>query len=111
MSEIQIYLLVVLFESMTYYLIGSLINKNNAGFLLAGYNTMTSEQKKEFDLDNYLKFFTQFFKILSLYPTLSFFLLYLIFTYNDTMILMWVILQLIPFIFFVLKSLKFKSHK
>ena len=62
MSETQIFLLVVLFESMTYYLIDSLINKNNAGFLLAGYNTMNSEQKEEFDLNNYINFSLNFSK-------------------------------------------------
>ena len=33
--------------SLLYLLIGFGINKDNAGYLLAGYNTMTPEQNRE----------------------------------------------------------------
>lgn len=56
--------------SLLYLLIGFGINKDNAGYLLAGYNTMTPEQKQKFNIDKYLEFFNLFFKKLCLYPSL-----------------------------------------
>ena len=52
--------------SCTYLLIGFGINKNNAKYLLAGYNTMTPEQKQQFNIEKYLEFFNPFFKKLCL---------------------------------------------
>ncbi len=40
-----------------------LTNENNADMLLAGYNTMSKQEKKAFDLKNYLVFFKKFFSI------------------------------------------------
>ena len=34
--------------------IAYLVNKNNAKYLLAGYNTMSVEERKKFDLENFL---------------------------------------------------------
>ena len=48
--------------SLTYLLIGFGINKNNAEYLLSGYNTMTPEQKEKFNIEKYLKFLVPFLK-------------------------------------------------
>ena len=94
--------------SLTYLLIGFGINKANAKYLLAGYNTMTHEQKQKFNIEKYLKFFNPFFKKLSLYPPLSFTLTYVLFE-GEQLILIWSFLQIPPFIWFTIKSLRFQS--
>ncbi len=40
--------------------IGFLINEKNAKLLLSGYNTMSDEDRKNFNLTDYLKFFKKF---------------------------------------------------
>jgi hypothetical protein len=94
--------------SLLYLLIGFGINKDNAGYLLAGYNSMTPEQKQKFNIRKYLEFFNSFFKKVSLFPSLSFGLMYLLFD-GEQLILIWSLLQMLPFVWFTGKSLKFKS--
>ena len=97
----------IIFMSLTYLLIGFGINKKNAEYLLAGYNTMTPEQKEKFNIEKYLKFFNPFFKKLCLYPPLSFGLICVLFE-GEQLILIWSFLQLLPFVLFITKSLKFQ---
>ena len=106
--ESLILIFTIIFMSLTYLLIGFGINKNNAKYFLAGYNTMTPEQKQKFNIEKYLEFFNPFFKKLSLYPPLSFGLMYILFE-GERLILIWSLLQLLPFVWFTTKSLKFKS--
>ena len=105
--EIFILIFTIIFMSLTYLLIGFGINKVNAEYLLAGYNTMTPEQRQKFNIEKYLEFFNPFFKRLSLYPPLSFGLMYILFE-GEQLILVWSLLQLLPFVWFTIKSLKFK---
>ena len=105
--EFFILISTIIFMSLTYLLIGFGINKNNAEYLLAGYNTMTPEQKKQFNIEKYLEFFNPFFKKLCLYPPLSFGLMYVLFE-AEQLILIWSLLQMLPFAWFTKKSLKFK---
>ncbi len=106
--EFFILISTIIFMSLIYLLIGFGINKNNAEYLLAGYNTMTPEQKQQFNIEKYLKFFNPFFKKLCLYPPLSFGLMYILFE-AEQLILTWSLLQMLPFVWFTTKSLKFKS--
>ena len=48
--------------SLLYLLIGFGINKDNAKYLLAGYNTMNQEEQDRFDIEEYLSFLKPFFK-------------------------------------------------
>jgi len=52
----------VIFVSALYYAIGYFINEENPKYLLSGYNTMSDEERKKFDIENYLIFFKSFFK-------------------------------------------------
>ena len=106
--EFFILISTIIFMSLIYLLIGFGINKNNAEYLLAGYNTMTPEQKQQFNIEKYLKFFNPFFKKLCLYPPLSFGLMYILFE-AEQLILIWSLLQMLPFVWFTKKSLKFRS--
>ncbi len=101
-------IITIIFMSLIYLLIGFGINKDNAKFLLAGYNTMTPEQRLKFNIEKYLEFFNPFFKKLCPYPPLSFGLMYILFE-GEQLILIWSLLQLLPFVWFITKSLKFKS--
>ena len=106
--EFSVLIFTIIFMSLTYLLIGFGINKVNAEYLLAGYNNMTSEQKQKFNIEKYLEFFNSFFKKLCLYPPISFGLLYILFE-GEQLILIWSLIQMLPFIWFTKKSLKFKS--
>ena len=106
--EFSILIFTIIFMSLIYLLIGFGINKVNAKYLLAGYNTMTAEQKQKFNIEKYLEFFNPFFKKLSIYPPLSFGLMYLLFE-GEQLILIWSLTQMLPFIWFTIKSLKFKA--
>ena len=106
--EFFILISTIIFMSLIYLLIGFGVNKNNAEYLLAGYNTMTPEQKQQFNIEKYLEFFNPFFKKLCLYPPLSFGLMYILFE-AEQLILTWSLLQMLPFVWFTKKSLKFRS--
>ena len=105
--QFSILIFTIIFMSLLYLLIGFGINKDNAGYLLAGYNTMTPEQKQKFNIDKYLEFFNPFFKKLCFYPPLSFGLMCVLFE-GEQLILIWSLIQMLPFVWFTAKSLKFK---
>ena len=106
--EFFILISTIIFMSLIYLLIGFGVNKNNAEYLLAGYNPMTPEQKQQLNIKKYLEFFNPFLKKLCLYPPLSFGLMYILFE-AEQLILIWSLLQMLPFVWFTKKSLKFKS--
>ena len=78
----------VIFVSILYYAIGYFINKENAKYLLTGYNTMSDEERKKFDIENYLVFFKAFFKKQSVYSFIIFQLSYLSFD-DEKSVLIW----------------------
>tara|TARA_B100000953_G_scaffold169785_1_gene139815 strand:- start:1082 stop:1408 length:327 start_codon:yes stop_codon:yes gene_type:complete len=86
------------------------INENNAKYLLAGYNTMSKEEKESFDLKNYLKFFKNFFINLAIYSTLFFAIFYIAFDQITALIA-----YCVPIVFsmpyMIYKSNKFKIKK
>jgi len=51
------------------------INKNNAKYLLSGYNTMSKKAKDDFDIDNYLILCKRFLLILAASSTVVFIIL------------------------------------
>jgi hypothetical protein len=51
------------------------INKNNAKYLLSGYNTMSKKAKDDLDLDNYLILYKRFLLILAASSTVVFIIL------------------------------------
>jgi hypothetical protein len=105
---IIVVIITVIFVSLIYLLIGYGINKDNAKYLLAGYNTMSPQKKQSFDIEKYLKFFNIFFKRLSLYPPLTF-VLFFTFLEGDQLIMVWSLSQMLPFIWFTIKSLRFQT--
>jgi len=97
----------VIFVSALYYAIGYFINEENSKYLLAGYNTMSDEKKKKFDIANFLVLFKSFFKQQSIYSFFIFQLCYLAFNEETSTIIWSIYLTLAP-IYLVIKSQQFK---
>ena len=96
----------VIFVSILYYAIGYFINKENAKYLLSGYNTMSDEERKKFDIENYLVFFKAFFKKQSVYSLLVFPVFHLMFD-DEKAILIWSLCITIAIVYLYIKSKKF----
>lgn len=65
----------VLITDLIFIAVALGINKNNAKYLLSGYNTMSKKEKDKFDLVNYLVIFKKFFLILAATSTVVFIIL------------------------------------
>ena len=94
------------FVSLLYLAIGFFINKNNARYLLAGYNTMDEAKRQKFPIDDYLVFFKKFFIRMSFFSFLSAIFLFLLLD-QDVAVVCWAALQIISHFFFILQSLKY----
>ena len=87
-----------------------LTNENNADMLLAGYNTMSKQEKEDFDLKNYLVFFKKFFINLAIYSSLIFLIFYTAFD-ESTASIAYFISVLLPMPYMIYKGNKFKTKK
>tara|TARA_B110000114_G_scaffold33088_1_gene34171 strand:- start:82 stop:402 length:321 start_codon:yes stop_codon:yes gene_type:complete len=83
------------------------LNKENAKYLLSGYNTISKKDRENFDIANYLILFKKFFLILAASSTIIFTILInllnakiAVTTYSSYLIIM--------LIWFVFKGNKFK---
>ena len=96
------------FMSLSYLAVAFVITPFNARYLLAGYNTMSEEKRQAFNIDRYLTdFFKPFFKKLSLFPPLSLLAL-ATFLESKEAIIVWSIIQSLPFVWFVWRSYAFQ---
>ena len=98
--------IVIAFISLLYLCIGYLINKKNSKYLLAGYNTMTDDERKKFDIDNFLKFFKYFFKLQSILSILIYTLFKFLINEKIALISYSFFLILYP-LYMIIKSKKF----
>lgn len=105
--EILIFYLTLSLVSLTYLAIGCFITKKNAKYLLSGYNSMDKEKRRDFDIEKYLLFFKPFFKRLSVFVFVSWVPCYFILEFGAAVIV-WSTLQILPFAYFLTKSLSFK---
>ena len=69
----------ILFVNIVFIALAFGINKNNAVYLLAGYNAMSKDSREKFDIDGFLIFLKKFFLQISIFSTLIFFLLLILF--------------------------------
>ena len=96
------------FMSLSYLAVAFVITPGNARYWLAGYNTMSEEKRRAFDIDRYLTdFFKPFFKKLALFPPLSLLALMVFLESKEAMIL-WSIVQSLPFVWFLRRSYAFQ---
>ncbi|MDG2396026.1 MAG: DUF3784 domain-containing protein [Flavobacteriaceae bacterium] len=96
---------IVLIVDITLLFTAFLVNKNNAKYLLAGYNTMPEEERKKFDLENFLIFWKKFFVGLTFVSTLIFLISYVIFS-EKTAVFIWTGSLIIPWPLFLYKANK-----
>lgn len=101
--------ILVLLLSLFFILIPFSVNKSNAKYILAGYNTMSAVDQKKFDLDGYLTFFKKYFIMLGIGMFIGFTIANLIFGEAYAFIVFITIL-FISLPFFILRSKKFQHH-
>jgi Kef-type K+ transport system membrane component KefB len=53
-------IIILIGMSLFFVAIGFIVTENNAEYLLAGYNTMSEEERKKFDIKNYIPHFRRF---------------------------------------------------
>ena len=97
--------LAVIFTSALLAICGYIVNENNADSLLAGYNTMTKDEKNRFDLVNYLKFFRKFMLSISLFTVIIYFISILFFN-EETSAIIYAICLCVPWPYFIIISNK-----
>lgn len=97
--------LAVIFTSALLAICGYIVNENNADSLLAGYNTMTKDEKNRFDLVNYLKFFRKFMLSISLFTGIIYFISILFFN-EETSAIIYAICLCVPWPYFIIISSK-----
>ena len=102
--EMFILYLTAVIISLAYLALGFGINKENAKYLLAGYNTMGEERRKKFNIDKYLAFFKLFFKRLAFFPVPSLLICIAAFEFNVA-IVTWSLVQMLRFLFFAKRSI------
>ena len=100
--------LIVFFVDVIFIALAYLVNKDNAKYLVAGYNTMSIKEREKFDLDNFLIFWKNFFVNLTIASTLIYVISFFIFN-GDTAILIWTAALIIPWPIFIYKAQKFLS--
>lgn len=98
--------LAVIFTSALLAICGYIVNENNADSLLAGYNTMTKDEKNRFDLVNYLKFFRKFMLNISLFTGIIYFISILFFN-EETSAIIYAICLCVPWPYFIIISNKY----
>ena len=97
--------LIVFFVDVIFIALAYLVNKDNAKYLLAGYNTMSIKERDKFDLDNFLIFWKNFFVNLTIASTLIYVISFFIF--NDiTATLIWSVALMLPWPIFIDKVQK-----
>jgi len=97
----------VIFISALYYTIGYFTNKENSKYLLTGYNTMSDDERKKFDIKGYLKIFKPFFKNHALYSFFVFQIFHSLFD-NKISLIIWTIYISVAPLYLVIKSQQFK---
>ena len=95
----------VIFTSLLIALSGYIVNEKNADVLLAGYNSMSKDEKNRFDLVNYLKFFRKFMLSISLFTGIIYFISILFFD-EETSAIIYAICLCVPWPYFIIISNK-----
>ncbi len=100
----------MLFTSILIGACGYIVNEDNADLLLSGYDTMSKDEKSNFDLNSYLVFFKKFMLNISFYSALVYFISTIFFN-DDVSAIAYVISLFISWPYFVIVSNKrFKKY-
>src|SRR5690554_1940323 len=86
--------------------IGFIVTEGNAKYILAGYNTLSEEERKKIDLKSFLGYFRKFHLFLGI--SLIIFGLFFTYVFNETIGLAFlVIYPCLAYIYFVITSAKY----
>lgn len=100
----------ILIISSIFFAIAFIITENNAPYLLSGYNTMSKEERLQFDIKSYIPFFRNFHIFLGL--TLLIFSLILLYFVNPNWSgLFLVTYPLLAYMYLIWKGMRFSSTK
>lgn len=88
--------------------IGFIVTEGNAKYILAGYNTLSEEERKKIDLKSFLGYFRKFHLFLGI--SLIIFGLFFTYVFNETIGLAFlVIYPCLAYIYFIIKSAKYSQ--
>lgn len=99
-----------LFLSGVFVVLALVVNENNARYLLSGYNTMTEERRKDFDITGYLKDFRRFFILLSIGNFIIAVVIYLS-GLQDYSVISSLVLMFIALPYLIVKGQRYDHHK
>jgi len=96
---------IILFMSLVFIGIGFIVTEKNAKYLLSVYNTMTEQERTQFDLIRFIIFFKRF----HLYLGFSFFVFGLLLSYiNESIAGIFIgVYPMVAYIYFIWESKKF----
>ena len=104
----MVFVLTVIFVDVVFLYLAFGINKKNAKYLLAGYNTMSTRTREKFDIDGYLIFFKKYFLQVAFFSTLIFLICSLSFSLGAAIIL-YTLSIILPIPYFILKGNRFNT--
>ena len=97
----------IIFINSILFAIASGLNEENSKILLSGYNNMSEEERKKFDIKNYLKFLRNFLIFISIKSTIIFGLIFL-FVNNRSAEIYYLIFLLAALIFWMFQSKRYE---
>ena len=100
---------VIIFLSLLFAGVGFLINANNAENLLAGYNTLSTEQRKNVDLHGYLRLFKKFHLFLGISVLVIGLGLYVL-ADESVLILFMTIYPILAYLIFIIIGFRFDQN-
>ena len=100
---------IALLLSAIFFSVGFIVTKNNARYILSGYNTMPEAKRAAVDLDGYLKFFKRFHIILGISLFVGTILISLI--NNNWASMFMTLYPLIAYMYMIIAGNKYNSDK
>lgn len=99
----------ILITSSIFLIIGFVLNENNAKYILAGYNTMSEEERKKHDIKKMVAFIKKFFLFLGASTVIIGFTL--IYFTNETIVSRFVTFYPVACIIYLLIEINKKKYK
>lgn len=100
----------VLVVSGIFLLIAFAVTKENAKYLLSGYNTMSDEARKRVDIVSYLAFFKRFHCFLAIMVVVLAFVLSFLLSTNEVLLISIGIFPIASYIYFLIAGAKYTKN-
>ena len=99
----------ILITSSIFLILGLVINQNNAKYLLAGYNTMSEDEREKHDIKKMIAFIKKFFLLLGASTIIIGFTL--IYFTNETVVSRFVTFYPVAWIIYLLVEINREKYK